>query len=120
MVEKRQRLTHLTDFQNVKQHGQSFSNMFMVLLAANNNLGYSRFAVAAGRAVGNAVNRNRVKRRLRSCIDEFSDFIEPGWDLIFYARKPLLTSKFNEINLAMKEILEDAQLMAPIGYGHDA
>ena len=120
MVEKKQRLTHLTDFQNVKQHGLSFSNMFMVLLAANNNLDYSRFAVAAGRAVGNAVQRNRVKRRLRSCIDEFSDYIKPGWDLIFYARKPLLTSKFDEINLAMKEILEDAQLMAPIGYGHDA
>ena len=83
----------------------------MVLLVAHNHLGYSRFAVAAGRRVGNAVERNRDKRRLRACVDEISSMIAHGWDLIFYARQPLLTSDFAAIRDAMKALVRKAGLM---------
>lgn len=83
----------------------------MVLLVAQNYLDYSRFAVAAGRRVGNAVNRNRVKRRLRACVDEISSVIAQGWDLIFYARQPLLSADFTAIRDAMKALVREAGLM---------
>lgn len=83
----------------------------MVLLAAHNDLDYSRFAVAAGRRVGNAVERNRVKRRLRACVDEICIKIKNGWDLIFYARQPVLTADFAAISDAMKALVREAGLM---------
>lgn len=83
----------------------------MVLLVAHNNLDYSRFAVAAGRRVGNAVERNRAKRRLRACVDEISASVQNGWDLIFYARPPVLTSNFVAIRDSMQALVREAGLM---------
>lgn len=110
-MNKKQRLTHLTDFLHVRQNGKVFSNTYMALLVAHNYLDYSRFAVVAGRRVGNAVDRNRVKRRLRACVDEISTSVQNGWDLIFYARQPVLTSDYAVIKDSMKALVHEAGLM---------
>jgi len=83
----------------------------MVIIVAPNGLSISRYAIAAGRSIGNAVSRNRVKRRLRSSLDIILTSIRPGWDLIIYGRQPLLSAKYNEIRLAMNEILQKADLL---------
>ena len=109
-VKRKNCLTRSTDIQRVKRTGISFANPFMVLIAAPNNLSFSRFTIAAGRSVGNAVSRNRAKRRLRSCLDASSNTIDPGWDLIIYGRQQLLAAKYSEIRLAMNEIMQKANL----------
>lgn len=83
----------------------------MVLLVAKNKLDYTRFAVAAGRAIGNAVDRNYVKRRLRACINEIIGNVKPGWDLIFYARQPILNLKYSDMNFAVRNLLSEADLL---------
>ena len=110
-MNKKQRLIHLTDILHVRRNGKVFTNTYMVLLVAQNYLDYSRFAVSAGRRVGNAVDRNRVKRRLRACVDEIYSMIALGWDLIFYARQPVLSSDFAAIRDAMKALIREAGLM---------
>ena len=106
-------LTRSTDIQRLKRTGISFTNPFMILIASPNNLSFSRFAIAAGRSVGNAVSRNRAKRRLRSCLEVTSKTINPGWDLIIYGRQRLLSATFNEIRIAMNEIMQKADLFTP-------
>ena len=106
-------LTRSTDIQRVKRTGISFTNPFMILIVAPNNLSFSRFAIAAGRSVGNAVSRNRAKRRLRSCMDALSKMINPGWDLIIYGRQRLLSANYSEIRLAMNDIMQKADLFTP-------
>jgi ribonuclease P protein component len=110
-VKRKQCLTRSTDFLRVKRTGNSFANPFMALIAAPNYLSFSRFAIAAGRSVGNAVLRNRAKRRMRSCLETISPLVQPGWDLIFYGRKPLVPAKFSEVNQAMNEIIKKANLL---------
>jgi ribonuclease P protein component len=112
-VKRKHCLTRSTDFLRVKRIGVSFANPFMVLIAAPNDLSLSRFAIAAGRSVGNAVSRNRAKRRLRSSFDAILTLIRPGWDLIIYGRQPLLSANYTEIRLAMNEILQKADLFIP-------
>jgi hypothetical protein len=58
-VKRKQCLTRSTDFLRVKRTGNSFANPFMALIAAPNYLSFSRFAIAAGRSVGNAVLRGK-------------------------------------------------------------
>jgi ribonuclease P protein component len=109
-VKRKNCLTRSTDFLRVKRIGISFSNPFMVIIAAPNNSPISRFGIAAGRSVGNAVFRNRAKRRLRSCLDELLKKINPGWDLIIYGRQRLLLADYSEIRLAMSEIMQKADI----------
>ena len=101
----------MTDFIHARQNGKVFTNTYMVLMVAHNHLDYSRFAVAAGRKVGNAVDRNRIKRRLRACVDEISSMVAQGWDLIFYARQPVLSADFTAIREAMETLTREAGLM---------
>jgi ribonuclease P protein component len=70
-----------------------------------------RVGVAAGRSLGNAVNRNRAKRRLRAAIQPDLPNIRAGHDLILIARQPILQATFPEIRSALGQILRRAELM---------
>jgi ribonuclease P protein component len=105
------RLTHRKDFLKVRSEGQTQKNRCAVLLYRKNEFDKSRVAVVASKKTGNAVQRNRVKRVMRACIDRYWDRMQPGWDLIFYAR--ILGSKvgFEELCRAIEDLLNQANLI---------
>lgn len=53
----------------------------------------------AGRKVGNAVARNRVKRRLRAAL-ALTD-LPTGFDLVVVGRQPAATAPFPELGQAL-------------------
>ncbi len=55
----------------------------------------SRLAFVAGRAVGNAVARNRAKRRLREAARLAT--VPDGWDLVISARAGAATEPFDAL-----------------------
>ncbi|NJD56835.1 MAG: ribonuclease P protein component [Nitrospirae bacterium] len=60
-----QSLTRKSEFTIVFEQGRKFPSKHLVLYVLPNRIGHSRLGLAVGRKVGNAVARNRVKRRLR-------------------------------------------------------
>lgn len=52
----------------------------------------SRVTVVAGRRLGNAVTRNRAKRRLRAAVAETA--LPPGFDFVVTARPEALTADY--------------------------
>jgi ribonuclease P protein component len=76
-----------------------------------------RVGVAASRSVGNAVERNRVKRRIRAGIDPIISVVRPGWNLIFLARKTVLVADFGELQSAILTLIKRAGLLVEEGYG---
>ena len=105
------RLTRRKDFLKVRSEGQTQKNQYAVLLYRKNELRQSRAAVVASKKIGNAVQRNRVKRVIRACIDRYWDGIHPGWDLIFYARVSSSKSSFDELCTAVEDLLKNANLI---------
>ncbi|QLQ05461.1 MAG: ribonuclease P protein component [Anaerolineae bacterium] len=70
-----------------------------------------RFSVS--RRLGNAVRRNRARRRLREAVRGHFASIANGWDLVFIARPPLAQADFADIEAACLTLLKRAQLLTP-------
>ncbi|MCX8061182.1 MAG: ribonuclease P protein component [Anaerolineales bacterium] len=110
------RLKGSTNFKRVRQQGTATAHPLFVLIVNPNSTGRVRVGVAAGRSIGNAVQRNRAKRRLRASIQPFLEQIRDGYDLVILARKPILQAKFVQITKAMAKILIEQQLIEDVQY----
>jgi len=104
-------LTRTKDFTRVKKEGKSRHHKLAVLVFVPNNKEYSRAAFVASKAVGNAVTRNLVKRRMKACVADSWSNIKSGWDLVFYARTAGATASYNNLQEAISVLLFKADLI---------
>jgi ribonuclease P protein component len=97
------RLTRSLDYKRVRRTGKSYAHPLLVLILtpAQDKLGV-KIGITTGRSVGNAVERNRAKRRLRALIDDYLSTIQPGWDIIIVARQPIVKAPFESIRQALE------------------
>jgi ribonuclease P protein component len=104
-------LTSSTDFERVRRYGKSYAHPFIVLVALPNEMDNSRFAIAAGRSLGNAVNRNKGKRIIREALRPLIPNIKAGWDIVFLARKSVSSAGHPQIQAALSSLLSQANLL---------
>ena len=57
------------DFEKIIKTGKLVKNKSYVIYYTKNNLPYSRYGISVGKKIGNAVQRNKFKRRIRAIID---------------------------------------------------
>lgn len=98
---KKQRLTTKHEFQNVLQAGEKFVAPQLIVLGLPNGLGVSRLGLIVSKKVGNAVVRNRIKRRLRNIFRQTSQSIQTPKDIVIIARKPSTEEPFQCIALTI-------------------
>jgi ribonuclease P protein component len=110
-VQRKFRLTGTSNFKRVRRLGKSYAHPLIVLIVTPNDCDHSRFAIAAGRSVGNAVERNRAKRRLREAIRPYLLLIFPGWDVLVLARSPILSATYQRTQEALIGLLRKASLL---------
>lgn len=79
-------LRRRADFEAVGRHGTARANPVLVLRWRRTERDEARIGLSTPRALGGAVQRNRVRRRLRSLLRERIGRIAPGWDLLLIAR----------------------------------
>jgi ribonuclease P protein component len=104
------RLTRTTDFKRVRRQGKSYAHSLIVLIVLPNELNRARVGVAAGRSVGNAVMRNRVKRLMRSAVSSLLPNITPGHDIVLVARRAMLDIKSDQVREAIQILLNRSGL----------
>ncbi len=104
------RLTKSEDFKKVKNSGSVFSHPIVKMAVLQNELPHSRFAVITSKIIGNAVERNRCKRRMRAVINLFKSDCKPGWDVIMIIRKKFTRSNTSEIQAAVESLFLQAGL----------
>jgi len=81
------------------------------MLVMPNEVGLPRVGIAAGRVIGSAVDRNRVKRRLRACIALRLPKMAKGWDVLFIGRPPLLKASYGQLQAAIDDVLQQSGLL---------
>jgi ribonuclease P protein component len=84
---KRVRLLRAADFERVFTARNSVSNPAFTLHGVGNDVGYPRIGITVSRRVGNAVERNRWKRRVRESF-RLSQAELPSLDFVLIARAP--------------------------------
>jgi ribonuclease P protein component len=93
-MSRRGRLSRSRDFDAVYRHGRSVSTRYLVLYAFprgdDDEIGSEpRLGLAVSRKVGGAVDRNRMKRRLRDAFERVSSELSPGHDYVLVVRPGL-------------------------------
>jgi ribonuclease P protein component len=67
-----------------------------------------RVGLTAGKVVGKAHERNRIKRRMREALRRHVELIPAGFDLILHPRRTVLTMEFAKLEAEVVRILEQA------------
>jgi ribonuclease P protein component len=106
---KEERLTKNSQFALVFSDGRSQANRLLVLRMLPNGLDVSRFGFSVSKRLGNAVARNKVKRRLR----ELARLIptRKGWDLVVVARQPAGAASYQYLEQALADLLKKGRLL---------
>ncbi len=84
-------------------------NRLLVMKVFPNRLTLSRYGFSLSRRIGQAVIRNRVKRRLREIL-RLAPLV-PGWDIIFIVRPAAASANYTELKGAVVNLLSKAQLL---------
>jgi ribonuclease P protein component len=89
-VQRRHRLSRSRDFDAVYRHGRSVSTRFLVLYwFPRDDEGEPRLGIAVPKGSGSAVDRNRIKRRLRESWRSRLAQVPPARDSVLIARPAL-------------------------------
>jgi ribonuclease P protein component len=112
-MHKKYRLRSGDDFRRVRREGRTSVHPLLVLSVLPNDLEYSRFGFAVGRRIGNAVCRNRIKRRMRESvrIRIQGGEITGGWDVVLIARRPIQDASFRQVDGAIGLLLRRARVL---------
>jgi ribonuclease P protein component len=112
-VQRKFRLTRSEDFKRVRRSGKSYAHPLVVLIVQKNEQEITRVGVGAGRAAGNAVQRNRAKRLLREAMRTYLPSLASGLDVILVARAGLASAALADTRSALLNLLQRAKLILP-------
>jgi len=91
------RLRRQRDFQRAYRDGSRARGRLLVVVAVENDLGWTRMGLAIGKKIWKgAVRRNRVRRVFREAFRLSQDDLPVGVDLILMAAEPRLDPKLEE------------------------
>jgi ribonuclease P protein component len=73
-----------------------------------------RIGIAASKKIGNAVTRNRIRRRLKSIVRELEANVTPGTDVLISVRDAAASASSATLRAALTECLVRAQLIPTV------
>jgi ribonuclease P protein component len=107
-VQRAWRLRRRADFERLKAHGKRWQHTLLTLSALPNGLPHNRYAFIVSKRLGNAVARNRTRRRLREAVRRA--ILKQGYDIALIARANLARQPYNMIVQALDELFRRAEL----------
>jgi len=108
-VRRELRLRRRKDFDSVFSGGRAWSNSLLVLRSLASDLPHNRYGFVTSKRVGNAVVRNRVRRRLREALRPLP--LETAWDIVVSAKTPAAKADYHELKRALVDLLARAGIL---------
>jgi ribonuclease P protein component len=98
------RLTRTADYRRVYDNGTRRQFGWMAAFLLRTGKQPSRIGITVPRAFGNAVQRNRMKRRLRHAIAATLADLHAGWDIVLHPRPAGLKLDYEELQATLRRI----------------
>lgn len=107
------RLRSPRDFQHTRRRGRGVSGAYLTLhyVRQAGDPAPARAGFSVGKRVGNAVMRNRVKRRLREAVRRLLADVPPGWDLVLAGKPGAAQAEYAALAAEVRELLVRAGLL---------
>ena len=99
------RLLRRADFDAVYREGRRRSSSSFVVFFRPNGGDISRFGMSVKKALGVAVTRNKMRRRIREILRLHRQEIAPGWDIVIHPRNTVATAKFAALEAELVQTL---------------
>lgn len=98
------------EFRYTYRAGRRVNAGCFALVTARNRSGKVQVGFSVSKKVGNSVERNRCKRRLKAAYTPFLLLTQPGRNLIFIARREALFLPFDRMQKEICKALQKAGL----------
>ncbi len=111
------RLLRRSEFRRVYEEGQRRSAPLCSVFFHSNGLTETRLGITTPTRLGNAVVRNRVKRRLREVFRLNRSAIAGGWDIVVNPRQAVARVSFTKLTQEILRLFPQAPPPKPSGEG---
>ena len=108
-MRKNYRVKKDVDFRQIFDHKKNVANRCFIVYRLEREQDHFRVGLSVSKKLGNAVTRNRIKRRLRHVIMELSPQLVSD-DFVVIARKGVEDLTYEEIKINMIHVLSLARL----------
>jgi ribonuclease P protein component len=99
------RLVRRGEFDAVYRAGKRRSSSHFTVFFRANELPQSRFGFSIKKALGGAVVRNRIRRRLREVVRCHRLEIPPGWDIVIHPKSSVSRAPFAALTADLLRLL---------------
>jgi ribonuclease P protein component len=102
------RLVRRGDFDAVYRSGKRRSNSHFTVFLRANQLPQSRFGFSIKKALGGAVVRNRIRRRVREVVRCHRLEIAAGWDIVIHPKSIVAKAEFAAMSADLLRLIPSA------------
>ena len=92
------------EFEYIINNGKVLKNKLYVIYYIESKKEYNRFGISVSKKVGDAVKRNKIKRRIRDIIIKNS--IKSNYDYVIIVRKEVGDLSFNELKDGLLSLIK--------------
>ena len=93
------------DFDAVYRAAKRRSNPYFTIFYRANQLPQSRYGFSIKKALGSAVVRNRMRRRVREIVRLHQQELPAGWDIVIHPKHAVERAKFATLESELVKVL---------------
>ena len=93
------------EFSNIINQGEYIKNNYYNVYIRKNNFTISRFGIAVGKKLGNAVFRNKLKRQMRNILTNQKKEFKKGYDYIIIMKEKTKEASYQELEQKLQDLL---------------
>lgn len=97
------------EFTRIIHQSKSYRYKDYIIYKEKKEKGISLFGISVGKKVGNAVTRNKVKRQIKSIIDQNN--YKNDFNCIIIVRKGIIEKSFQQMKEELEEVMKTLDML---------